>query len=288
MSIELSVVTTLYKSRDYIPELVATLKNTISKMPIQTWEIVMVNDGSPDDSLDVALKVKRENPDIPITIIDLSRNFGHHTAILAGIEHARGNLVFVTDSDMEEDPTLLPHFYETMMGYGADAVFGYIPERKGNIWERISHLFWKFFIYVSGLNMPHNVRIQRLMNRRYADALVNMGDYAVFISGMYHWVGFKQIGIPMTRHKRRQSSTYNLRRKLYLAIDAITSFSAYPLRILFYAGIFIMMVCMAFVAYRIVLKLLHPGEFLPGYTSIIVSIFFSTGLIMFSMGVVGF
>lgn len=290
---EISVVTTLYNSAPFLKEFLHQTILTLKDIGFQSYEIILVNDGSPDHSLNLALDLKRnvyknEN----IKIIDLSRNFGHHYAALCGLEHSKGNIVFFIDSDLEVLPSSLKLFYEKFLEVkekdDIDVVYGYQSKRIGKWSEKYSaQLFWKLFNFLSNIKVPENILSERLMTRRYVDALIQMKDRNVFLGGMFYWVGFKQIGIDITRQKKREKSNYSLIRKIALFINAITSFSAYPLYLLFWIGIFIFFITTLIILFLIIRKLFFPNTILIGYTSITVLLLHIEGLIILVGSVLG-
>src|SRR2546422_9176768 len=151
---ELSIVTTLYCSAPHVEEFSRRVCVAAEKIT-RDFEVILVNDGSPDRSLDVALSLALR--DARVKVIDLSRNFGHHKAMMTGLAHARGELVFKIDCDLEEDPELLLDFHSAIKSSGADTVYGVQATRKGRWWERLSGLlFWKFFNILSSVQVPMN------------------------------------------------------------------------------------------------------------------------------------
>ena len=161
----LSVVTTLYYSAPHLEEFHARVSRAAAAL-CPEYEILFVNDGSPDTSLDVALGLFRRDPHV--RIVDLSRNFGHHKAMMTGLEHARGDLIFLIDSDLEEAPELLEAFLGTMRETSADVVYGVQQTRRGGPTERFTGwLFFKLFNLLSDSPIPPNVLTVRLMTRRY-------------------------------------------------------------------------------------------------------------------------
>lgn len=290
---EISVVTTLYNSAPFIEEFLKETLQTIKDIGFQSYEIILVNDGSPDDSLGIAINLKRtfyknEN----IKIIDLSRNFGHHYAALCGLEHSRGNLVFFIDSDLEVPPTTLKLFYEKYLEVkeknDVDVVYGYQSNRIGKWSEKYSaQLFWKLFNFLSNIKVPENILSERLMTKRYVDALLQMNDRNVFLGGMFYWVGFNQIGVDITRQKKREKSNYSLIKKIVLFINAITSFSSYPLYLLFWIGIFMFFTTTLIILFLIIRKIIFPDTILIGYTSITVLLLHIEGLTILVVSILG-
>jgi putative glycosyltransferase len=251
-----------------------------------SFELVFVIDGSPDSSLELLIEEKKQVPQI--VVIEFSRNFGHHYAAHAGLEYARGEWVFLIDCDLEVSPLVLVDFYRRARQESCDVVYGYQAERKGGWVERWSGgVFWRLFNALSETRVPANILTERLLSRRYVDALLKLGDRNLFLAGMMYWVGFKQIGQPVEKIQRDGRSTYTLRRRVALLIEAVTSFSAVPLRLLFSTGLVITFASLLFSLYLIMNKLLHPEMVLIGFTSVSVLILLTSGVIMASIGVVG-
>jgi putative glycosyltransferase len=248
------------------------------------FEIVLVNDGSPDDSLGVALELHRK--DARVVIVDLSRNFGHHKAMMTGLVHARGDLVFLLDSDLEEEPELLQKFYEEMNRTGADVVFGVQEQRKGKVFERVSgSLYFKVFNIFSTYPIPTNHITARLMTRAYVDGLIGHQEREFVMSGLWALTGFQQLPVKVTKH-HKQTSAYGLRRKIAHLVNAITSFSNKPLVLIFYLGCLILLVS-SIAAIDLIVRKLVFGTLLEGWASLIVSIWLLGGLTIFCLGVIG-
>jgi putative glycosyltransferase len=282
-SIPLSIVTTLYRSSPHIEEFHRRASAAARKVA-ETYEIIFVNDGSPDDSLERAAALQRQDP--RVVIVDLSRNFGHHRALLAGLSYARGEMVFILDGDLEEEPEWLNLFEKTLRDQGADVVYGVQDKRKGNLLEQVSGwLFYKVFNKLSSSPIPANATIARLMSRRYVEALLTHHESEAFLPGLWHLTGYRQI--PQTVHKHSKgSSTYSLARKVGLLVNAITSFSNKPLVFIFYTGFFICLVSGTYIAW-LLWRRWQYGIPLMGWPSLIVSIWFLGGLTIFFLGILG-
>ena len=191
VTMRLSIVTTLYRSARHLDEFHARVSAAAAGLT-PDYEIVFVNDGSPDDSLAVALKLLEH--DDRVRIIDLARNFGHHKAMMTGLAEARGDLVFPIDSDLEEAPELLGEFSEAMQDGQADVVYGVQDARRGGFVERSSGwLFFKLFNLLSDQPIPENLVTVRLMTRRYVSALVSHRERKMMIAGLWALTGFNQI-----------------------------------------------------------------------------------------------
>ncbi|RME19522.1 MAG: glycosyltransferase, partial [Bacteroidetes bacterium] len=182
---KLSVVTTLYNSERYVSVLLRKLIDIIVtdlKLDNTDFEIIMVDDGSSDSSLKVALDEKQKYKDVNIKIIQLSKNFGHHNALMAGLSVAKGNYVYITDADLEVHPKYMKYFYDLILESNADVVYGIAKEREGGfIRKYLGGIFWKVFNFFSDTNVPESMANERLMSRKYVDALLQIKENNFFI-----------------------------------------------------------------------------------------------------------
>ncbi|WP_339274831.1 glycosyltransferase family 2 protein [Paenibacillus sp. FSL W8-0426] len=282
---KISVVTTMYRSSAYLPEFYARIKENVAKLGL-SYEIIMVNDGSPDNSLDVAVGIQQQDP--CVKVIDLSKNFGHHKAILSGLSYARGDLIFLLDCDLEEEPENLELFYnEWLQGNGEfDVIFGVQREREGTFYRRIAgDLFYKFFNLISDEKIPKNPCTIRLMTKRYVSSLLEFKDQNVFLAAMFEKVGYRQKPFAIKK-TYKGSSSYNLIRKLTLMMDGVTSFSSRPLLLIMASGSLIAFLSLVYALFLVFRKVFFQSV-ISGWTSVMVSIWLMSGLIIFSVGVVG-
>jgi putative glycosyltransferase len=281
---KLSIVATLYQSAAHIPEFCRRAGAAARQVAGDDYELVLVNDGSPDDSLEVAVRLTRE--DRHLVVVDLSRNFGHHKAMMTGLAHATGERVFLIDSDLEEEPEYLLGFARQMETDGCDVVYGVQEQRKGAWFERWSgHWFYRCFALLTGLSLPPNIVTARLMTRRYVDALLRHGEREVFMAGLWHITGFNQRPQSVRKHSTSRT-TYTLRRKLSLLVNSVTSFSNAPLVSIFYVGLAISLLALVYICY-LVLTWLSIEKPLSGWTSVMASIWLLGGMIISFIGVVG-
>ena len=284
---KLSVVTTLYKSQGFLEEFLMEIQKALQQIECSNYELIFVNDGSPDHSLDFLIKKKEIIPQI--VIIDLSRNFGHHHAIQAGLEYASGDYIFLIDNDLETPPNVLAEYYKEMMQDSSlDVVYGYQEKRKGNFIEKqTGSIFWILINKMSDTKIPHNILTERLMTKQYVNALLQLQDANIFLGGMMHWVGFNQKGIPVKKGLRGGSGTYSLKRRAELMLQAITSFSGKPLEWLFYFGLAISFGSVVFIIYLIVEKIIQKDEVQLGWTSIVAINVLILGVISTFLGIIG-
>lgn len=282
----LSVVTSVFRSEAFLPSFITEMSDAVASAGITSYEIIFVNDGSPDGSRELLLQACKENP--AVKMVDLSRNFGHHKAVVAGLAHSRGDLVFLIDCDLEVSPTTLGRFLKSMDENHPDVVYGVQDKRKGPTIARIGGaLFWRLFNRLSQTAVPPDVLTERLMTRRYVDALLSLGDRNVFLGGMMYWAGFRQMGITIAKDQRVGRSTYSLGKRLSLLVEAVTSFSTVPLKLVLLAGLCITASALLGVVVLVVRKLLDPAAILTGYTSLMLAVVGMGGLVLTTVGVLG-
>ena len=285
MSVELSVVTMLFRSEPWVAEFhrrAAAAAEAITP----SFEIVYVDDGSPDGAAGEVRRIIAADP--RAVLVSLSRNFGHHHAAVAGLAHARGRRVFIIDSDLEEHPEWLAAFAEEQARTGADVVYGVDEGPRAGAPRRLAGgVFWKVFNLLSEVEVPRNPCTARLMSRRYVDALLTLPEKNVFLAGSYAWLGFPQAPVTVAKTVRPGRSAYTLRRRLSLGVDAVTSFSAYPLRLIFFSGLVISTTALVAGSFLVLRKLANPANVDPGWAGIIVSIWFLGGLNIAFLGVIG-
>ncbi|MBF0225759.1 MAG: glycosyltransferase family 2 protein [Desulfobacterales bacterium] len=281
---KLSIVTTLYFSAHYIKEFYDRVTKSAKKIT-DDYEIIFVNDGSPDNSLEVALSILNE--DNHVKIIDLSKNFGHYKAIMTGLTYAKGEYLFLIDCDLEEEPELLTQFWEEYHRLSnVDVVYGIQKVRKGRAFERISGgLFYTLINYLSGEAMPKNILTTRLMSKRYVLSLVSHKEKELFLAGLFYITGYNQHPIFVTKHSKG-STTYSFSKKMAVALNSITSFSDKPLQFIFNVGSIISLLSFCYIVYRI-FSYVFFSKTLLGWASLIVSIWFLGGLNILFIGIIG-
>ncbi|NOV30127.1 glycosyltransferase family 2 protein [Methylomonas sp. BW4-1] len=281
---KLSIVATLYQSALYINEFHARATAAAIELTGGEYEIILVNDGSPDNSLDLAVKLSERDPHV--IVVDLSRNFGHHKAMMTGLSIAQGERVFLIDSDLEEEPEWLLPFIRQMESEACDVVYGIQSKRKGGFFERITGvLFYGLFRVFTGIAQPNNIVTARLMSRRYVEALLLHQEREINIGGLWIITGFKQCQSIVKKHSS-SPSTYSISRRFSHFVNAVTSFSSLPLVFTFYSGFVISISALIYIAY-LSFRFFFIASPPSGYTSIIASIWLFSGLIIFFIGVQG-
>ena len=243
----ISIVTTLYCSSATIEAFIERMSASAQQVT-QDYEIVIVNDGSPDDALDKA--VAAQQLDKHIKVIDLSRNFGHHEAGMVGIEYSQGDYVFLIDSDLEEAPELFSKFWQEMQARkNSDVIYGMQEQRKGGRFEQFSGvLFYKLFNHLSDIKVSPNILTIRLMNRQYVDTIKQYQEKNLFVSGIMAHAGFTQTPLIVAK-KSKEGTTYTLAKRLQLLIVCMTSFSSKLLSYIFTVGCFILLFSISLALY---------------------------------------
>lgn len=281
---KISIVTTLFKSALYIEPFCQRASSVANQLFGDDYEIILVNDGSPDSSLEIAIKQSENNRNI--VVVDLSRNFGHHKAMMEGLNHSKGDIVFLIDSDLEEEPEWLLNFFDVMKSEIVDVVYGVQQSRKGGWFERISGKLWySIFNWLTDIDHPHNIVTARLMSRRYVNALLQFSERELIISCLWVITGFKQLGVPIKKHMT-SPSTYSLLKKMENATNSIISFSTIPLKLIFYTGIMIFAGALIYSMFLIYGRLILNYAF-EGWTSVMVSIWLLGGMVISFVGIIG-
>jgi putative glycosyltransferase len=279
----LSVVTTLYRSAAFIEPFYERACRAAATIA-QDFEIVFVNDGSPDDSLERAVALHERDP--RVRVVDLARNFGHHKALLAGLEHADGDLIFLTDVDLEEPPEEMVRLYELLVAERADLAYGVRASREGSFTQRMGgRAYFAVYNAFSSQRIPNDMCTSRVMTRRYRDSLLLHREREVVFSGLSALTGYRQVALPIAKTRRAGARSYNLGRSVGLLIDSITTLSSKPLIWVFVLGIAISVLA-GLAALFIVVRRLVFGSQEEGWASLIVSVWLVGGLILFCQGMI--
>jgi putative glycosyltransferase len=278
----LSIVTTLYKSAPYVEPFYRRACAAAAAIT-DDYEIVMVDDGSPDDSLATAIKLAARDP--RVRVAELSRNFGHHRAMMTGLRLARGAFVFLVDVDLEEEPEWLGVFWQTMTEGDHDVVFGYQAQRKGTFLERLGGAaHWWLMRRLSSYPIPDNLVTARLMTRSYVRSLLRHREQKTAIGGLWALTGYRQAGLPVVKGHRGATS-YSPLRRIAMAVDGLTSFSEKPLIMVFILGSVIFTLSSVGALLLIIRRL--TGTLLSGWASLLVSVWMLGGLSIACMGIIG-
>jgi glycosyltransferase involved in cell wall biosynthesis len=283
--IELSIVVPLYNEEANIDYLFQRLLSVLDGLGT-TYEIVCVNDGSQDNTLQALLEYRHHCP--ALKIINLSRNFGKEIALTAGIDYAGGAAVIPIDADLQDPPELIEELV-AQWRKGYDVVYAKRRSRQGESWlKRFSaDAFYRTIGRMSKVPIPPNTGDFRLLDRRVVEALKQMPERTRFMKGLFAWVGFKQTSVLFDRQPRFQGKTkWNYWKLWNFAIDGITSFSLLPLKVWTYLGLIISLTSLLYASFLVIRTLIF-GIDLPGYASLMVAILFLGGIQLITLGVIG-
>ena len=281
---ELSVVTTMYCSEKYIQEFYERVVETLKKLHFKDYEIIFVDDGSPDNSLKISREIA--DKDKNVRVIELSRNFGHHKAIMTGLDKTNGKLVFLIDSDLEEPPELIEKFYNEFTNTNCDVIYGVQKSRKGGWFERkTGGIFYAILKYFGSIDVPYNITTARLMKSNYVKALTRFKEEDIVLAGLFFLTGFKQIPIQIDKDST-STTTYSIYRKISLLGKALLSFGSRPLYMVCILGLSLTLVSL-FASLYLVIKTLAYNYTVPGWTSLLLFFMFGHGISISLIGMVG-
>lgn len=282
---ELSIVIPMRNEEEVLDRLFATLERVLEDNQI-SYEIVCVNDGSSDRTLELLLRHRRRNP--AIVVLDLSRNFGKEVALAAGLNHAEGRAVIPLDADLQDPPELIPEFLDAWRR-GAEVVVGVRRSRPGDSWakRKTAAAFYRLYNLLCDIDMPANAGDFRLMDRKVVEALKRIGERNRFNKGLFAWVGFRQKRIEYDRPERVAGTTkWNYWKLWNFALDGLTAFTTAPLRLWSYVGAAISALAILYAIF-IVIRAIAGGADLPGYSSLMAAILFLGGVQLISLGIIG-
>lgn len=283
---KITILIPAYNEQDVLYLLYERLMNVISQVPIYDFEILFVNDGSSDQTLEI-IKSLRKN-DNQISYLDLSRNFGKETAMIAGFDYASGDAVIVIDADLQDPPELIPE----MIRYweqGYDDVYAKRKSRRGESWLKkwTSKKFYQLLQKVSKIPIQEDTGDFRLLDKRCIEALKQLRESQRYTKGMFSWIGYKKKEILFDRDPRAAGKTkWNYFKLFNLAIEGITSFTIAPLRLSSIFGFIISIWAFIYMVW-IILKTLLFGEKVAGYPSLMTVILFLGGIQLLSLGIIG-
>lgn len=284
-SIAYSVVAPAFNESANLPTLVARLRDVLTKLCGDAWELLIVDDGSSDDTWAVIQRLATAEPQV--RGLRFSRNFGHHVAISAGLDHARGARVVVMDADLQHRPEDLPRF-AAVLDQGADVAYGLAERRAHGFLKRA--LSWAFVQLINrfgGAAVEINSSLFRMMRRPVVEAVKSCRERDRYVVGLMSWVGFTQVGVPITYDARLAGAPkYSLTKSLLLAVTTIISFSTAPLRLATFLGLAFS--ALAFVlAVQIVVQKIFYRVAVSGFASLFAGLMLLGGVTLLVLGVVG-
>lgn len=288
---EFSIVIPVYNEEENISELYQRLTTVMETICTEegitknSYEIIFVDDGSTDHSWHIIKDLHEK--DSRLKGISFSRNFGHHNAVFAGLDHVQGNFIILMDGDLQDQPEEISKLLKKSKE-GYDIVQGIVPQRHANPLQNLfSKAFHRLFIKVSTVDPRTRIGLFRCLAKPVVESIKNLPERAIFFGGIVSWVGFKTAHIPVNRAERYAGkSKYNFLKRFALAMNAIVSFSERPLIFIFQLGLIVFIFSIIMFGYAIFRKIFYDVAIM-GWTSLFASIFFSTGLITSSLSIIG-
>jgi len=280
-----SVVIPAYNEQEVINEAYKRL-TTVMKGMNESYELVFINDGSTDDTAQIIAGFCENDPSV--RLINFTRNFGHMAAISAGMEHARGDGIFIIDADLQDPPEIFPDMAEKWKE-GYHVIYGKRIKRKGeSIFKRMSaSIFYRFLRRMTSVDLPRDTGEFRMIDRKVCDAVNKLPEKNRYIRGLVSWVGFKQIPVEYEREKRFAGVTkYPLKKMIAFATDAVTSFSYKPLKLATTLGFSISLFSFLYILY-VFYERIFTDRAITGWASTIAAILFTQGIVLMILGLMG-
>ncbi|MGQ3380000.1 glycosyltransferase family 2 protein [Priestia endophytica] len=282
----ISIIIPAYNEEDVLEQLYEKLTFVIEAIPNYDFELLFINDGSKDRTLEI-IKEMRETDD-RISYVDLSRNFGKEIGMMAGFDYAKGDAVIIIDADLQDPPELIPEMIK-YWEQGYDDVFAKRRSRAGETWMKkwTAKTFYRVLQKITKIPVQENTGDFRLLDRRCIDALRTLRETQRYTKGMFSWIGYHKKEILFDRNPRAAGETkWNYKKLMDLAIEGITSFTTAPLRLSTYFG-FTISLCAFIYMIFIIVKTLVVGEMVQGYPSLMTVMLFLGGIQLISLGIIG-
>ena len=281
----ISIVAPVWNEADSLPEFITRI-SVVMEQSSESWELIIVDDGSSDASAEIALKQAEQ--DTRIHPVLFARNFGHQIAVTAGLDYSRGDAVVIIDADLQDPPEVIPELIAKWKE-GYEVIYAVRKDRQGeSFFKRITaKFFYRLINRITAIDIPLDTGDFRLMDRRVVDVLNQMREHHRFLRGMSAWVGFRQIGVPYERAARYAGQThYTFGKMLRLASTAITGFSFFPLQVATYLGFASAGFAIIAIPAVIALRLAGSQAFF-GQASTLIAVLFFGGVQLISLGILG-
>lgn len=280
---KISIVIPMYFEEEVAEECYTRTKKALEKLEKYEYEIVFVNDGSQDKTLEILEKIASQ--DKKIKVISFSRNFGHQAAVTAGLKYTTGDAVVIMDADMQDPPEVIEQMI-TLWEKGNEVIYAKRKIRKGETKFKLfsAKMFYKILNELSDVEIPKDTGDFRLADRKVIDVINSLPEHNKFLRGLFSWIGFKQVPLEYERKERVAGKTkYPLKKMLKLAADGIMSFSTKPLKILGVLGIISVIISICILIYSLFSYAFNLNQLTPGWTSIMVTVTFLGGMQLLSI-----
>ena len=280
---KISVVVPMYYEEEVAKECYTRLKGVLDKIENYSYEIIFVNDGSKDKTLEILKDIAKEDENSKI--ISFARNFGHQCAVTAGLRYVTGDAIVIIDADLQDPPELIPEMLK-LWEDGNDVIYGKRKSREGESRFKLltASMFYKTLNELSDVEIPKDTGDFRLVDRKVVDVINSLPEHNKFLRGLFSWVGFKQTPFEYERKERFAGKTkYSLKKMLKLASDGIISFSNKPLKIVGGLGIISIIISICILIYALLSYIFKLNNLSSGWTSLMVAITFFAGVQLLSM-----
>ena len=284
---KVSVVIPMYYEEEVAQECYNRVSKVLNSLHDYKYEIVFINDGSKDKTLEILEKIA-EN-DNNVKVISFARNFGHQCAVTAGLKYVSGDAIVIIDADLQDPPELIPEMLK-LWEYGNEVIYGKRKTREGESKFKLltAKMFYQTLNALSDVEIPKDTGDFRLVDKKVVDVINSLPEHNKFLRGLFSWVGFKQIPFEYERKERFAGKTkYPLKKMLKLASDGIISFSTKPLKIVGGLGIFSVAISLIILIYAIFSFIFNLNNLTSGWTSLMVTMTFLSGIILISLWMIG-
>lgn len=284
---KISIVIPMYCEEEVVQECYNRIIEVFKRIENYEYELVCVDDGSKDKTLEILNSIAEKDKNVKI--ISFSRNFGHQCAVTAGLRYASGDAVVIIDADLQDPPELIPKMIK-MWEQGSDVIYGKRKTREGESKFKLltAKMFYKTLNALSDVDIPKDTGDFRLVDKKIVDVINSLPEHNKFLRGLFSWVGFEQEALEYERKERFAGKTkYPFRKMIRLASDGIISFSTKPLKSVGGLGIFSIIISFIILIYSILSFIFKWNSLTPGWTSIMITITFFSGIILLSLWMIG-
>ena len=282
----ITILVPCYNEQDSLPALLDALKNLMGQLPQYDWEVLLVNDGSKDNTITVIKEIRKG--DKRFCYVDLSRNFGKEAAMLAGFDYATGDAVVIMDADLQHPPSVIPEMLKKWEE-GYDDVYGRRLTRGKESWlrKKLSMTYYRILQKTTRVEILQNVGDFRLLDRKCIEELKKLRETERYTKGMYCWIGFKKTAVDFeTQDRIAGESSMSMKSLFSLAVDGITSFTVAPLKISIVLGLVVSLTAFIFMCYVLINTWVY-GDPVQGYPTLMTVVLFLGGVQLLSLGIIG-
>lgn len=283
---KISVVIPLYNEEEVVETSYLKMQKVLEELKLYDYEIIFIDDGSIDKTFSIVQKIAEKNT--KVKILSFARNFGHQSAVTAGLQYVTGDAIVIIDADLQDPPELLPEMI-ALWEQGNEVIYGQRKSRKGESAFKLltAKMFYHTLNALSDVEIPKDTGDFRLVDRKVIDVINSLPEHNKFLRGLFSWVGFKQKAYPYERQERYAGKTkYPFKKMWKLASDGIISFSTKPLKIVGGLGIFTIFLSIGILIYSLISYLFNLNNLTAGWTSIMVAITLFSGVQLLSIWVI--